>query len=608
MRSNAPRSRALKSPARRLGSARRLGLARHLGQASRLRRRAARLTCFVTVAAIGIGGLTLAQNWASAPQAEAATFRNDWKGVFTRDQLWIKPGLDNASMRAVDKPWNVSSINSTTAPVWFEPAGTADGLRGDSADTIAVGPVFKHEGDNKLHMVDIEGGQQEGSWIYVYNGDESDPKLDGHRLGPAPLCGAPNDWEWSAEVNQKNGYLYAITGGSQPTVAANNSTTLQNIGPRILKVNRSGSTFSYSCVAGVAGTAIKSLSGTSVSAQWTAMTGESVNVNWLAGSDMAIDALGNIYLMLTASGNGARRHGLLRINVPQDASGDPTSSGWTFELVRAFTANVTNSSVWGMAFMNGSLYTAHENNSYYRWDTLSGQVTDLGAAFDPVDLASAQMAPVISGTVYNDADGDGDVTGDKGLSGVIVEIWQGDAGANSTSWTKKGEVVTNDSGSYSALLPSSDAEFLVRVKRPKINGAQALQTYASAGDFTWAGATNTLRPYCASPDASYLARTTSGACHGARLDGVDALDGAGDPLAATGGAAIISRVDMSTDLAVVRADFGVSIAGSWGDAPLAQTTNAQGGPQANPRRAGADYLMLGATAGLHPDGQNHVEA
>ncbi|MDR3359372.1 MAG: Ig-like domain-containing protein, partial [Bifidobacteriaceae bacterium] len=126
--------------------------------------------------------------------------------------------------------------------------------------------------------------------------------------------------------------------------------------------------------------------------------------------------------------------------------------------------------------------------------------------------------------------------------------------------------------------------------------------------FTWAGATNTLRPYCASPDASYLARTTSGPCHGARLDGVDALDGAGDPLAAAGGAAIVSRVDMSTDLAVVTADFGVSIAGSWGDAPLAQTTNAQGGPQANPRRAGEDYLMLGAQAGLHPDGQNHAEA
>ncbi|MDR3360618.1 MAG: Ig-like domain-containing protein, partial [Bifidobacteriaceae bacterium] len=224
--------------------------------------------------------------------------------------------------------------------------------------------------------------------------------------------------------------------------------------------------------------------------------------------------------------------------------------------------------------------------------------------------AAAQMAPVISGTVSNDVNGDGDVTNDPGAPGVIVEIWQ-KTGEN--SWNKRGEVITNTAGNYSALLNSAVGEYAVRIKRPVINGINALQTYASAAAFPdGAGKSNTLTAYCTANGSDYVANPAGGVCRGARDDGIDALeaapDGTGNPFAATGGAQIVSHVNMTTDMAVVDADFGITAAASWGDSKLAQTTTAQGGPNASPTRGTDDYLYLGSSAGIYPDGVNDPEA
>ena len=63
------------------------------------------------------------------------------------------------------------------------------------------------------------------------------------------------------------------------------------------------------------------------------------------------------------------------------------------------------------------------------------------------------MAPVISGTVSNDVNGNGVIEpGEPGVANAVVEIWQGNASQGSTSWTRRGELITNTSGNYSALL------------------------------------------------------------------------------------------------------------------------------------------------------------
>ncbi|MDR2381842.1 MAG: hypothetical protein LBE08_11865, partial [Bifidobacteriaceae bacterium] len=584
------------------------------GVLRRLPRSVVKPIALLMAAAIALGGVTLAQSWMGA-QGAAAVTRNtaNWNGVFTRDQLWLKPGLGASWMRAVTNPSSYSAFVSADFAEMFQPSGTTHGLNASSRDTVAVGPIFKHLGDETLHMVDLNSSSS--SSIYVSRGNGT---VDGYSYGAVPTCSlSSRGAQYSAEVNQKNGYLYAVGGGSLgSTNVGNNQTTITDLYPRILTVNATSSP-GYGCVA--AAETLNAAGGQSLRAQWAALTGETETGNWSAGSDMAIDASGNLYLMLTRS---ASQHALLRVNIPFDANGQPlnptTQNPWTYEIVRAFTVRTTDSSVWGMAFMDGALYTAHSDNSYYRWDPLSGAATLMGDFLDPVDLASAQAAPVISGTVYNDVNGDGVISGasEVGVSNVTVEIFQGNAASGSTSWTKRGEVVTNAAGNYSALLNSASTEFTVRVKRPQINGVNASQTYASAGVFYGSGSSgpsNTLTAYCSQGSGrDYRAQTTSGACSGARHDGIDALNTAlsasGNPYSATGGAAIVSKVAMTTDQAVVQADFGITMSASWGDSPLASTTNAQLGPYANPKRAGQDYLYLGGSAGIYADGVNHASA
>ncbi|MDR1450543.1 MAG: hypothetical protein LBI84_10190, partial [Propionibacteriaceae bacterium] len=102
-------------------------------------------------------------------------------------------------------------------------------------------------------------------------------------------------------------------------------------------------------------------------------------------------------------------------------------------------------------------------------------------------------------------------------------------------------------------------------------------------------------------------------CYGARRDATDSLSAAVgdtvDPLDPENGAAFVSLVEMNSSLAVVSADFGLSVAQSWGDAPAPYATaNADGGPYASPRRGAVNYLYLGDSAGVDSDGVPDAEA
>ncbi|MDR3359170.1 MAG: Ig-like domain-containing protein, partial [Bifidobacteriaceae bacterium] len=587
-----------------------------VGTLTRLPKRAVKAVALLTAAAIALGGVTLAQSWMSAERADAVRFMNGWDGSFTTDQLWIKAAIGSTNMRAATRPWEIGQFTNVSAPQLLTSNGSDNGLPGMSRATIALGPMFKSQGDVGLHMIDI-GTNGAATILHANTSNPSEKRVDGYNQNAAgwmPTCGLTSGYETGADINQQNGYVYAIASASssqQSTLIAANATTLDGVNPRIIKITKSGSgtnlTFAATCVAQSAGTSITSATGTTLSAQWNALTGQNINSAWRASSDVASDAVGNMYLML---GAGSAQHALLRINVPHDRQRQPRSTGWTFEIVQTFTQSITTSDAWSMAYMNGKLYTGHEDYSYYRWDPLTGAVDDMSSTqlAIPVDMAAAQTVPVISGTVYNDVAGDGSVAGDPGLEGVVLEIWERGSG---DSWIKRGETETDADGVYSATLNSASGEHAVRVARPSINGVNASQTYASAGSFSNGASSNpkfnTVTAYCAVNGANYVARAGNGACPGARVDGIDALNadvgGTGNPFAASGGAQIVSRVAMTTDLALTEADFGITAAASWGDAPsVYKTTNAEGGPSASPKRASQNYLYLGPTAGVYPDG------
>ncbi|MDR2566489.1 MAG: Ig-like domain-containing protein [Bifidobacteriaceae bacterium] len=609
------------------------------GFLKRLPRLAVKPVALLTAGAIALGGVTLAQSWMSSNSANAVTRTGNWapsppwNGVFAKNQLWVKINSGKGAgtnandpryavtsrLRAFTNPSAITGLNGAAdLPAMFDAEGTSQGSGASARDTIAVGPVFKHAQDNRVHMISISA---DGGATSLFKA-EGDGKVDGSARGTLPNCGLDKLGEqYSAEISARSGYLYALGGRSGPQFLANyvetkygsrppelSGITATNIGfmPRILRVEENGT---YTCLA--ATDTVKGLGGRTLSEQWNAMSPANTYTGnvWSSSGDLAIDAFGDFYVIVYSGGG---RYGLMRINVPRDSAGAFTNEAWTYELVRVLDGSVAwAADLMGMGFMDGALYAITSGGMMYRWNTLSGASAELGSSgFNPSDFASPQVAPVVKGTVYNDVDGDGSVAGDPPLAGATIELWQGDAASGSTTWTKRGEMQTNLLGNYTALLPSVSTEFLVRLKRPTLAGVNATQSYASAGVFTEAGDTssNTLTALCAQGGADYVPQTVSGLCRGARVDGVDALDGqqagqTGNPLAATGGAAIVAKVTMTTDLAPVQADFGVTTAASWGDAPSSyQTANAENGPYAHPLRGGQPYLLLGSAPGLYADG------
>ncbi|MDR1118584.1 MAG: Ig-like domain-containing protein, partial [Bifidobacteriaceae bacterium] len=566
---------------------------------------------FAAAAAVGLAGTVMVGALVEAPEAQAVDLLNSWDGVFKKDQLWYRGTSDDQTFSVTD-PGKISDVGANLLGR-FRPGGTKNGTAGSSGATIALGPVFKWAGDQSLQMVDI-GYLGPHDVFQMANG-----KINGIQYGNVRSSTVTNGAEkdacqstserFSGEVNQQNGYLYEVAAGSAKTFSG--TLTSWSVDAAIYRLGRPNTADTkITCVAGV--TSIASAGG-SLNDQWKAQTGESYTATWNLASDMAIDANGNFYLLLRGN---AKHHALVRLEISKNAANEPTSSGWKFRLVKAFTGEAGNYNKFGMAFADGALYTVDSVEAMHRWDPVGGTVTAVGkapsAGNNSRDLASAQAAPVIEGRVYNDANGNGVIdAGEGGVANATVEIYNG----SGSSWTKRGTLTTDSAGDYSALLNAASGQFLVRVRQPQVGGVDAVQTYANAQAFSSQESTgtvnNTVRPYCATATANYqLTEPTGGGvkCYGARADGIDP-GATSNPLAATGGAAILSRVDMATDQAVVRADFGVTAAGSWGDAPDAyKTTNGQSGPYSNPNRAGQPYLYLGANYRLYTNGQPTTQA
>ncbi|MDR2710489.1 MAG: DUF5979 domain-containing protein [Burkholderiales bacterium] len=322
-------------------------------------------------------------------------------------------------------------------------------------------------------------------------------------------------------------------------------------------------------------------------------------------SDMAVDALGNLYNLV----GGANNKTLVRI-IPGESN-----TTWYYNKVRNISDSTLPSSNYGMAFLNGKLYVTGPATQYlYEINTLSGAVTRLtfpsGSVPNPYDLAACQVAPVIQGYIYNDTVGDGSVTPgtSAGVAGVVVDIYKhAMVGGVPTSVYMGSSDPTDASGYYSFIVDSTNATYFLRVRQPQINGINAAQTWASVG-----GAQNKTTAVCLDendPTAPAPEKFAAGpalegvSCSGTKLFGADP---AGPSAFGTSWditqAQIYSKVVMTTDEEVANADFGISTAASYGDAATGSNFNvlyASGGPFhviANKR------LWLGDTVDPYTDG------
>lgn len=338
-------------------------------------------------------------------------------------------------------------------------------------------------------------------------------------------------------------------------------------------------------------------------------------------SDMAIDGNGDAYVLMSEvptpnPGTGISQLTTWLVKVEYRQGG-----GWVYSGVMPLWAKsgstyqrIYGTNIWGMAFYNGKLYFSgafqaggNGGQAYtFGADPLTGITTQVpGAAGASIfDLASAQMASVLNGTVYQDLNRNG--TQDAGEPGVADQTIQ----LYTSAGIVVGEQTTNTSGEYSFLVPppSADTTYYVRLVQPQVMVGTAAVNAAQTGitSSTLCGMDSVqVRSYgqplaeASAPllneDGSYIdhPKQTLGATDGSQTLYPELMVLAAEYQVQAG----------SDDVTTV--NFGVSAQGSWGDANF-RSTAAQDGPRhINPVNAGfVPRVYLGENPGWYTDGSN----
>lgn len=447
---------------------------------------------------------------------------------------------------------DISSANGSTVPITPLYRPTSNSYGGEPFSTIALGPNGPGGALTMFHWYWGTWGSSHQVTV-VSKGATSGTALTPRP--PTPGTGSYNYWS-GGEVRQSTGEI-VFSGGEDSTF--NNNFRMMIYNP-------------------VTGSSINS---GKINPQTSS---DSIVNSVYISSDMAIDAEGNMYVI---AGSGSKY--LVRI-VPG------ATGAWTYNIVRQLTGLGSNTDVWGMAFLNGKLYLNNAPDyvrSFYEVDVLTGTGKYLGILTPSSggyyyidDLASCQTAPVIKGKIYNDTMGTGQITGSEtGLSGISVEIWKEESGTP----VYKGTVTTSGSGEYSYIVDSTSATYYIRVKQPKIDSQNVMQTWASAG-----GISNKVTAYCVTSAGNNQPMTSNGVCYGAKAGG-------SDPTSTTDITAtqFYTKVQMSSDQEVATASFAFTVARKYGDAPNTfGTTKSSNGPS---HISGPIYL--GNTFAINADGQ-----
>ncbi|MDR0432986.1 MAG: Ig-like domain-containing protein [Bifidobacteriaceae bacterium] len=521
---------------------------RHPGQPKRARRGLAAATAGLAAIALGGGGLI-----AALPAAHAAVITLDAPANLSCDRLF-------------------GSTTRTVYQVTYDPVtrdnpqlARAYGTAAHRLDTLAIGmSPTSRGGDGELHAYHWaynDSSQYGISVLDVVNGARSGTTFEVPRAPTSPYTWA------GGEVNQSTGEIYFTSGDG----------TLITTNYQIMIYDPISPTHPYRLSGRlVADTPADALTGTT---------------DTRIGSDMTIDVDGNIYVLA-----GSTNKRLLKI-VPGE------EGQWRYSRVAnlhwSAGNSLTSGNIWGLAFGDGGILVLSSGNGLHVINGASGEVNELldtapDSRLDGTparDLSSCQTPPIISGTVYDDANGDSAIGGQEGgVAGAQIELYD-------SAKAKIGDMTTNSSGNYTMMLPKAQDNYLVRLVQPQINSRNATQTWAGAYSTSQGSTTAACAAGGVSPPGS---RTSSGPCAGNRTDNID-------PVRITAGqidtqAAYYSRVNVQTNERTHQADFGITTASSWGDAPTAlDSTAAENGPNhispSQTRR-----VWLGETVATQSDG------
>jgi len=537
-------------------------------------------------------GLALAANWVEAAPAQAADGQVSWGGNSTIEEFdptWLYAAGQNANIVAVKNPNANNTADAIRVnPVWSRSGGE---FPSSAVSTLAMGPDYTQDGrlvhyawDRTLTTATIPVKK-------VTPGSTVAPEFF---LPSAGTGVAVNFRGWNgADVLQSTGEI--VVNNASTSTIINNANGTSRIGicdPAKLDANK---------------VAKCTISGPLRPASAEDWLGTSGSQTWNVASDVATDAEGNIFMVVSQS-NALGTKYLIKV-VPGGAD-----QVWYFDrmvqLTNSGANNFASANWWGMAFAEGAIYVAPGVSGMNRIDPLTGVTTSAGWSFNSTAyaLAGGRPAAGIRGRVFEDQDADGLISttersGANGLPGVEVQLFK--EGVNEPLAV----AYTDGIGEYNFMLnDTSDATWYIRLKQPQIEGHNARQTYAAGYSMKLAsdgslvhGSVNQVAPLCQG-----VARAShDGPCAGARLDGIDPSNGVNaDNVFTDSGANIVTQVQASTSKEVSVADFGLSVTGGYGDAPASYlSTRAQAGPMAFPQ-VGALEAFLGEQPPALTDGTN----
>ncbi|MDR3345902.1 MAG: hypothetical protein LBS73_01900, partial [Campylobacteraceae bacterium] len=322
-------------------------------------------------------------------------------------------------------------------------------------------------------------------------------------------------------------------------------------------------------------------------------------------SDMAIDAEGNAYVIASSGNAAGSQSWLVRLERPKNPDGSFSATG-TMKYSRISqlnTAGLTgypaSTGLWGFAFYNGKVYLSNSAASaeLYEIDPLSGAGTTklTNQSGYMTDLAACQVAPVLRGKIYNDANGNGQIDSGEDVinDAITLEIYNSAKQYLGSTNTSNGE--------YSFLLNSAekaDSVFYVRVRNPKIAGVNAAQTWASGGYLSdGKGKNNIVTNYCSDfTSDDTLGSANSRACYGARVNGID-INAVDSGLANSN---FYSKIVVNTSIKVSNADFAFSTIHDKSDAPASYDETAH--------NVAGKLVYLGADVSVDASSKMNVNA
>jgi adhesin/invasin len=493
------------------------------------------------------------------PAAHAEVIALDGPATFACDQLYGSTGNGSVYAMAYDPTGQAETtltrVYGTTAhPITSMALGQAPASRGGDGNLHGYHWGYNNSNSAGISVLDVTSGASSGTTFTV------------PRPGTSPYTWA------GGEVNQATGEIY-FSAGDGAQITTNYEIMIYDPISPSHPTRMSGRL--------IPDTPADTLTGTA---------------DTRIGSDMAIDAEGNIYVLAGASTKRL-------IKVVPGATGEWRYSRAT-DLHWSLGNSLTTANIYGMAFFDGALVVLSEGNGLHAIDGTSGEITEIiGSVPDSRldgsaarDLASCQMPPIVRGSVYNDANGDGSIAAsESGIAGIAVQVYEATGG-------RSGGMATNARGEYTLMLPDVDEDYYVRIAQPQIGGINAAQTWASATS----SQSGTVVAACAAGGAASPERVTPGPCAGNRADNIDPSTIAAGQV--TSQAAFWSRAHLTTRERILDADFAFSTMSSWGDAPESLDSLADDDGPNHVAPPATNRVWLGETVSTQADGEPRTGA